>query len=257
MKRMSENPISSILKMTLLPKNLFQVQWGSESNDQSWHRCVAVQFPGPQITINKHKQLHSLSISDYKPAEQVTLTFLESADMEIYKYHQEWMNLFYNKDTLRYQSAPLGSSITTRQRDCKILVAQNGAFSEQEFWSDSEPHHVIEIEGMIPEGLPNLDFSFGASDYIQYSITYKINDWKIKIVAPTLSIKKEDKARYADATKRADFRDVRRNFENVGLDPILSQKIDFQTNILTDPPLKPKDAALRGPARSLFRELGL
>lgn len=262
---------------SLMPQNVFQVQWwhgdlsstaiaNSRSSGLGFlhsHRCVSVQFPGPGLTLKKHKHLHSLSLTDYKPAEQVTLTFLESSDLVVYNYHKAWMDLFYDQEARRYKSKPLNSGLE-RQRDCRVIVAPGNLNPLEENMppqttAERPIVHSIELYGLIPESLPAMDFGFDKSDYMRFSITYKLRDWKI------ITLQRDKVSPPLDKAKQrlGELDQLRERQSNPG------DVVALQSNILSSSPsaastdagqprpLTPDRGRIGGSGRSFFAELGL
>jgi len=134
--------------------------------------CSKVLFPGLTLDYeNRHKVFREVFLKEIKIADEIAITWYETHDLAVRRYHQEWFSRFYNRKTDQYVTGLAG------KRRTATIIIQNppdatGAYSQT-------PAHTFKLEGLMPMGITDisLDWNWGGeAPYV--TMKYKIN--KIK-----------------------------------------------------------------------------
>lgn len=125
--------------------------------------AVSVKFAGAKLTLERHDITKLFSFSKYQRTDDVTITWRESKDFLVRKYHQEWLSLFYDETKDRYVSldnqTPEAYGLA---RSFRILLPGG---------------YHINLLGVFPVSIPELDLNWSDNAIIQYTITYKVTSW--------------------------------------------------------------------------------
>lgn len=116
----------------------------------------------------------------YKLCDNISITWRESKDWMVRKYHEDWLANFYNRDYNCYISANLDgngqmldSERGKRFRDFKIK------FPNDNIRDDTyRRYSCIMLHNVIPSNIGNLQLSWGnTGDIVAFTINYKIQSW--------------------------------------------------------------------------------
>ncbi len=162
------NAITTLTSYQAAYKNDFEVQDLSDYsqglvNHAPLH-AVSVKFAGAKLTLERHDITKLFSLSKYQRTDDVTITWRESKDFLVRKYHQDWLHLFYNETMDRYVS--LSGNQTPEAyglaRSFRILLPGG--------------YHIT-LTGLFPVSIPELDLNWSDNAIIQYTMTYKVTSW--------------------------------------------------------------------------------
>lgn len=132
------------------------------------------------VRNNATKQFTLGDRDAYKLCDNVSITWRESKDWIVRKYHEDWLANFYNKDYNCYVSATLDgngqmldSERGKRFRDFKIR------FPNDNIKDDTyRRYSCIMLHNVIPSNIGNLQLSWNSSgDIVTFTITYKVQSW--------------------------------------------------------------------------------
>lgn len=161
------NAITTLTSYQAAYKNDFEVQDISVSrHDLAEHaplHAVSVKFAGAKLTLERHDITKLFSFSKYQRTDDVTITWRESKDFLVRRYHQDWLSLFYDETKDRYVSldnkTPEAYGLA---RSFRILLPGG--------------YHIT-LSGLFPISIPELDLNWSDNAIIQYTMTYKVTSW--------------------------------------------------------------------------------
>lgn len=181
----SRDNVSKLLTTQLLPTNLFEVSWDGLEDDYYKFFCTQVNFPGAGIEIKKHEHLQTHMLKAYKHVDEITISYVEKADLSNYKMHEAWLALFFDRANLKYVSqeykagAASTNFTTQRERSCTIKIHPNSLSNI--FPNHQQDPHELKLTGLIPKNLPTMSFSFEQGSYWRYDITYAVRTWELNV----------------------------------------------------------------------------
>lgn len=126
----------------------------------------SVSFNGETLSLTRNPVTKKFQIGEdeaYKWSDQLTITYRESELWQVKKYHEEWMSLFYNRETDRYRSHddPIKDGL---YRNIVVSLPNNTS---------------ITFYNVIPSNVGNFNFSWGESaSIITHSINYFVEYWE-------------------------------------------------------------------------------
>ena len=145
-------------------KNDFEVTVDdNDLNDHALLHAISLQFPGAKLTLERHNVTKLFMLSKYQRADEVTITWRETRDFLVRKFHQDWMKMFYDEATDRFRSyddADAAEKALTRTFTVKL-----------------PNNYRIVLRNAMPTNIPDADFSWSDSALIQYALRYKVTSW--------------------------------------------------------------------------------
>ena len=128
--------------------------------------ATSVQFPEETFNTTRNSVTKKFQIDGdepYKWADTLTITYRESEQWQVKRYHEEWLSLFYNKETDKYRS-------------------HNDSINEGLFRNISvflPDDKKITFYNVIPSNVGSFNFSWGESaNIITHTITYHPEYWQ-------------------------------------------------------------------------------
>lgn len=126
----------------------------------------SVTFNGETLTLSRNPVTKKFQIDGdepYKWSDQLTITYRESEQWQVKRYHEEWISLFYNKETDKFKSHT-NALQEGLYRNIVITLPGNRA---------------ITFYNVIPGNVGNFNFSWGESpNIITHSINYFVEYWE-------------------------------------------------------------------------------
>jgi len=158
------NSIATLSSYQAAYKNDFEVTVdNNDLNDHARLHAISLQFPGAKLTLERHNVTKLFMLSKYQRADEVTITWRETRDFLVRKFHQDWMKKFYDEDSDRFTS--YGTADEAREALTRTFTVKlpNG--------------HSIVLRNAMPTAIPDADFSWSDSALIQYALRYKVTSW--------------------------------------------------------------------------------
>jgi len=167
----AKTAISSLLAWRPAPQNLFEVQFYDDFLKKfNRYYCSSVNFPGVQLVYNRAITTKLFTLENYQYADEVTITWRETYNHEVRKFHEDWIKLFYDKEKDAYISAKSPTDIAKRFKTATVFIHAT---------SKTSIYNVLKLTliNMLPMKTPELDVDWSKTNFMEYSITYKIEDW--------------------------------------------------------------------------------
>lgn len=177
--------LSSIYDSSYTPavKNLYTVSIVSEDEKlNSYLKCHAtsVSFNGESLAFQRNSvtKLFYVDSDAYKLTDDLTITWREADDWRVRKYHEAWLACFYDREQDCYISYPYnGRSSSCLTRTIRITLPKTS--SEGSFKGIKPSTHILELTGVIPTNVGDLNLAWGPSgSNISHTLSYKVENWK-------------------------------------------------------------------------------
>lgn len=125
-----------------------------------------IALPSDTLKLERHSVTKNFTLSDrggYEWSNTLTITWREDSNWSVRKYHQEWLDYFYDKSWDTYLSTTESDNVNNRYKSFKITLP-NG--------------DIVWCRDVIPQGPWNLDLAWGNSpSIVSYSIVYTVGWW--------------------------------------------------------------------------------
>jgi hypothetical protein len=149
-------------------------------------RCVSFEIGGASISLERAPNFDHIP-KEFTRSSTLTVKWIETANLDIRRFHSNWMSNWYNKET---DSWMIGSVGKKRTLEFKYLserprLKATGAFLEWEndlVYSNynkltEDQAYTIKLIGAVPQGMYSLDFDWEKnSSSSVISFTYSIDD---------------------------------------------------------------------------------
>jgi hypothetical protein len=138
--------------------------------------CSAYELPSPTLIAERNKLDKKAYIKKYSIPEIVSITWQENTYLDVWKYHQEWVRRFYNREKDVYVCGSSG-----KKRNAHILIQQYAVTSKSIFDPYAEEDlmetYTIRLGGLIPQSTPVLrgDWNQDASNTTGLVIKYFVD----------------------------------------------------------------------------------
>jgi len=122
-------------------------------------------------------------VQKYNIPELVTITWQENATLDVWRYHQDWLRRFYNRETDMFVTTAAG-----KKRNAHILVQKyTDPLTAYSFDPKLTELITVRLIGLIPQSIPPLsgDWNQDSSNTAALSIKYYVD--YIAIVQETAS----------------------------------------------------------------------
>ena len=137
----------------------------------SFH-AVDITINGESITFERHpvtKTFYlgsgSVTQSPYTRADEISITWRESNDWFIKRYHEAWISMFYNKDSDTFKSVD-GDSVSNLYRTFKIKLP---------YLTGNRNHLTLVAENVLPMSTGNMNLSWSNNpNLITHAMSYKV-----------------------------------------------------------------------------------
>jgi len=137
---------------------------------------TAINFSSGNLELQRHPLTRKFFLKNYIWEDTVTITWRETSTLAVYKYHINWLNVFYNKVTDSYNvGKPAGD--LPRKRN---LTVQLQKFTNPTTIGNAD-NGKITFTGVMPSSPLTLDLGWSKSsaDGTTIQITYKFDSWSI------------------------------------------------------------------------------
>jgi hypothetical protein len=171
--------ISTLQQWKDFNPNLFEMTlFGKDDKDEIEHVkffCKGFKINGMGFVLERNYANKEFFINNYKLADTLTIEWRENQDLYIYKYHQKWLDSYYNrvKDHFIVGANPKKNATIVFQ---KIEKTADKFTATDDFTTTFTFHFV----GLIPENVPDLEGGWDRSGEVIRSISYKFDSWSYK-----------------------------------------------------------------------------
>ena len=109
-----------------------------------------------------------------------SITWQENQELQVWKYHQDWLRCFYNRETDQFISGSSG-----KKRNAHITIQRYNSNQTDFLSTDLINTYTIKLAGLIPQSLPPLrgDWNQDASNSMGLAIKYYVD--YVAILDPT------------------------------------------------------------------------
>lgn len=145
----------------------------SDSGNDTDSMSQYLKFQSPSVSFNSEslnlerndvtKKFQVRSSDAYAWTDELSITWREADDWRVKKYHEEWLDLFYDKSIDRYRSHTDASS-EGLYRNIKIKLDKG---------------LLIVFYNVIPKNSGDFNFSWSDSpNVVSHQITYYVEHWQ-------------------------------------------------------------------------------
>ena len=170
----SGKSLSSLLDFTPAITNLYEVSIIGSTDDSDFNsyaklHATEITFNGERITfernpVNKAFYLGSgVTSAPYTRTDEVVITWREDSNWTVRKYHEKWIEAFYDKKTDTFQSQENASSL---YRTFVITFPGKNYV------------HKLKLTNVLPTNMGDFHLQWtDAPSTTTHSITYKVEDF--------------------------------------------------------------------------------
>jgi len=163
------------------PSNSFKDAYVNTDNAAVYY-CLSYELPSPTFTFKRNPLNKDFYVTKYASPETVTINWQENQNLDVWKYHQEWLACFYNRAKDQFVSTPAG-----KKRNAHITVQQFAGYDTKTtegvvatahpFDFDLQELITIKLIGLVPQSIPSLkgDWNSDASASAPLSIKYYVD----------------------------------------------------------------------------------
>ena len=182
LSQVNENLINNIYNFRPAFNNVFEVYFiktgaqreiDSEFSNITAFTCSNVNFNGEDIDIQRHDITKFFCVKDFKRQDLLKLTFLETKDRIVRRYHEDWISSFYNRKTDCFKSYD-------KKEDAQAALYRN---IKVKFPKDEKNMWVLSFEGAMIKQMPGIDLKWGEPSFETLSLTYAISSWRLDEVS--------------------------------------------------------------------------
>lgn len=155
--------------------NLFEVTAFNDSTaenqvENTRFYCSGFTFASPSLDIERHPYTRNFFVKSYKPSDELTIDWREDENLSVWKYHNLWFDMFYDRKTDSFVTTPNG-----KKRNVEIV------FQSFKTKSTLVDNHKFSFYGLIPTSLPQIDGDWSKdSGEPKRQVTYKVDYWDYK-----------------------------------------------------------------------------
>lgn len=135
--------------------------------------ALKIGFNGESIGLTRNDVTKQFQLNDAKAftrSDTLTIDWNENEDWLVKKYHEAWLNMFYNKDEDYYYSHDK-DSLSKIYRTIKVILPRSTSFSGT--------CDCITFYKVLPQNAPGLSLSWSPSaSIVGHSLTYYVTSWK-------------------------------------------------------------------------------
>lgn len=145
------------------------------------YRIQSIAFALPTFEFEELKQLKIQVFKSVQSTKEVTITWLDDVYKNVFRYHNEWQNCWYNR---KYDCMVRGAKGKFRQ--CKVYLfhfkdGQDGESSPLLATPTVELLATITLGGLVPKSLGEFKLEMGSSGANNaMSISYIVNKVSIE-----------------------------------------------------------------------------
>ena len=162
LSQVNEDLVNNIYNFRPALNNVFEVYFiytgeqreiDSEFSNITAFTCSNVKFNGEEIDITRHDITKFFYMKDFKRQDQLQLTFLETKDRIVRRYHEDWLSCFYN-----------------RERDC---------FKSYDTKKEAQAA-LLSFGGVMIKQTPGIELKWGEPSIETLSLSYAVSSWSLK-----------------------------------------------------------------------------
>jgi hypothetical protein len=184
--------INDILnKWRPLPQNLFEVVFEesdvtgtplASSTVGTSILCKAVTLGDTSLSFTRNELINTFKIDSFKQVDTITIEWWEDAKLSVRKFHEEWFDLFFDRDLWAFKSGNGEKRYKTARIVLPIMESVEDVNIEtlSERRANDTHYAIITLQDLLPTNIPALSFSFGKSEPISYTMQYKIKKYNIE-----------------------------------------------------------------------------
>lgn len=155
--------------------------------------ATAVQFNGESLQLERNEVTKNFQLSDnaYTRTDTLSITWRESDEWIVKKYHDEWLSLFYNKEGDHYWSYPRTYSSTEPninvagyvslenkdiyRRFVITLPINKGGNSSSRYFENK-----VTFEYVLPNSSGGLNLGWKSKgDVVSHQMNYYVTKWEM------------------------------------------------------------------------------
>jgi hypothetical protein len=170
--------ITSLYSFDPAVKNLYTVEIsnedtsGNDMKDAITYHAFSVNLPSDTLKLERNSVTKNFTLTEngsYSFADTLTINWREDANWNVRKFHQEWLDLFYDRTTDTYRSVDWTNSTTGKKKVDErykkfTITLPNGSKAV--------------CCDVIPTQQWNLDLAWGNSpSIVTYNIVYNVGFW--------------------------------------------------------------------------------
>lgn len=138
----------------------------SSINDYFKFHAVSVDFGGESLNMERNKATRTFHLSESNPytlQDNLTITWREDENYRVRKYHDDWLNLFYDRSTDKFRSYTIDQNRTNTNKLYRDFVIT----------LPGKEHNQIKFVKVLPSNNGNLNLAWGNSpSIIKHQMTY-------------------------------------------------------------------------------------
>ena len=155
LSQVNENLVNNIYNFRPAFNNVFEVYFiktglqreiDSKFSNVTAFTCSNVKFNGEDIDIKRHDVTKFFYVKDFKRQDQLELTFIETRDRIVRKYHEDWISCFYDKDKDCFKSYD-------KKEDAQAALYRN---IKVKFPKDEKSMWVLSFKGAMIKQRPGI-----------------------------------------------------------------------------------------------------
>ena len=180
-----ENNLASLIDSNYTPalSNIYEIEVfnsndivsESSSGKRFQHftkfHAIDVTINGESISFERHPTTKtfylgssSMSSSPYTRVDDISITWRESNDWFIKRYHEAWIGLFYDKDTDTFKSVETETAKNNLYRTFRIKLP----------YSYNGNQMILVVQNVLPTNTGNLSLRWSNNpDLVTHQMTYK------------------------------------------------------------------------------------
>lgn len=168
-----------VVEMTYQNENEDGISEYNISNYIKFH-AVDVSFGDETLNLERNpvtKKFQLKTSDQYSWSDTLRITWRESEDWMVKRYHEDWMKMFYSRENDTFYSYPRtgsnGQSISTDSLFRKIKVRLPVTIE-----GNKRIEHIAIFENVTPQNIGQLGFGWSTSgEIIQHQMTYYVESW--------------------------------------------------------------------------------
>ena len=135
--------------------------------------CSNVKFNGEDIDIKRHDVTKFFYVKDFKRQDQLELTFIETRDRIVRKYHEDWISCFYDRDKDCFKSYD-------KKEDAQAALYRN---IKVKFPKDEKSMWVLSFGGVMINQTPGIELKWGEPSIVTLPLSYVVSSWSLNEVS--------------------------------------------------------------------------
>lgn len=133
----------------------------------------SVQFDGESLSLERNPITKKFQTTgdEFTRVDKLTISWRESDDLRVKKYHDNWLKLFYDRENDCFLSYPYnGLDKKYLYRDIHISIPHNSRDKKE----------VFVFSDVLPRVSPGLSLSWkNNGGIISHSLDYYVTDWSL------------------------------------------------------------------------------